>query len=176
MSIFSRMFASNSVDPATNLAKTPAMDKTKSDSEWSQLLNPTQFKVLRKKATEPRLVTVAKGGWDDHYEKGTYVCQGCKTPLYTSEHKFDCGCGWPGFWTNIKDAVYEKQDADGFRCEILCAHCDGHLGHVFRGEGFSNPAPNERHCVNGVALGFIPEGKTEADTIPSSYEGSVYGG
>ena len=102
MSIFSRMFASNSVDPATNLAKTPAMDKTKSDSEWSQLLNPTQFKVLRKAATEPRLVTVAKGGWDDHYEKGTYVCQGCKTPLYTSEHKFDCGCGWPGFWTNIK--------------------------------------------------------------------------
>ena len=51
--------------------------------------------VLRRKATEPRKVTVNKGGWDDHFAKGTYVCTGCKTPLYTSEMKFDCGCGWP---------------------------------------------------------------------------------
>lgn len=51
--------------------------------------------VLRRKATEPRKVTVSKGGWDDHFAKGTYVCTGCKTPLYTSEMKFDCGCGWP---------------------------------------------------------------------------------
>lgn len=59
------------------------------------MLTPTQFKVLRRKATEPRKVTVSKGGWDDHFDKGTYVCTGCRTPLYTSEMKFDCGCGWP---------------------------------------------------------------------------------
>lgn len=145
MQMFS-MF-SNKPDPATNLAKTPALDKTKSDEEWAAILNPTTFKVLRRKATEPRGVTVSRGGWDNHFEKGTYVCSGCKTPLYTSEHKFDCGacarwlliwncdptlgltscacdvsgCGWPGFWSNIKDAVYEEADADGFRCEILCS-------------------------------------------------------
>lgn len=89
MQMFS-MF-SNKPDPATNLAKTPALDKTKSDEEWAAILNPTTFKVLRRKATEPRGVTVSRGGWDNHFEKGTYVCSGCKTPLYTSEHKFDCG-------------------------------------------------------------------------------------
>lgn len=93
MSIFSRMFASDKPDPATNLAKEPALAKTKTEEEWRAVLSPTQFKVLRKKATEPRGVTVSKGGWDDHEAKGTYICTGCKTPLYTSDHKFSCGCG-----------------------------------------------------------------------------------
>ena len=93
MSIFSRMFASDKPDPATNLAAEPAMKKVKTEEEWKQILSPTQFKVLRKKATEPRGITRAKGGWDDEYSKGTYVCMGCKTPLYTSEMKFNCGCG-----------------------------------------------------------------------------------
>lgn len=96
MSIFSKMFGSDKPDPATNLAATPAMAKTKSEEEWKKILSPTQFKVLRRKATEPRGITVSKGGWDDHFEKGTYICMGCKTPLYTHEHKFDCGCQWPG--------------------------------------------------------------------------------
>ncbi len=82
-------------DPATNLAAAPALSKAKSNEEWAKVLTPTQFKVLRRKATEPRKVTVSKGGWDDHFAKGTYVCTGCRTPLYTSEMKFDCGCGWP---------------------------------------------------------------------------------
>lgn len=170
--LFSRMFGAAAADPSTNLAKEPALSKRKSEDEWKQVLTTTQFKVLRRKATEPRKINIAKGGWDDHFEKGTYVCSGCKTPLYTSEHKFDCGCGWPGFWTNIKDRVYEQRDSDGFRCEILCAECGGHLGHVFRGEGFGNPAPNERHCVNSVSVAFVPEGKTEVQ--PCTYEGPVY--
>lgn len=119
--LFNMFSSSQQPDPATNLAKKPALDKVKTDAEWAAILNPTTYKVLRRKATEPRGVTMRKGGWDDHFEKGTYVCSGCKTPLYTSEHKFDCGCGWPGFWSNIKDAVYEERDADGFRCEILCS-------------------------------------------------------
>lgn len=170
--LFSRMFATQAQDPATNLAAKPALTKVKTEEEWKQILSPTAFKVLRRKATEPRKVTVAKGGWDDHNAKGTYVCTGCKTPLYTSAMKFDCGCGWPGFWTNIKDAVYEQRDADGFRCEILCSECDGHLGHVFRNEGFGNPPPDERHCVNSVSVGFVPEG-TDA-VQPCTYEGPVY--
>jgi peptide methionine sulfoxide reductase MsrB len=67
------------------------LHQVKPDEEWKSILSPTQYLVLRRKATEPRGVTIRKGGWDDHFEKGTYVCSGCKTPLYKSEHKFDCG-------------------------------------------------------------------------------------
>jgi peptide-methionine (R)-S-oxide reductase len=69
--------------------------------------------------------------------------------------KFDCGCGWPGFWTCLPKAVREEADADGRRVELLCNACNGHLGHVFRNEGFSNPPPNERHCINSVSLRFV---------------------
>ncbi|CAM9577541.1 unnamed protein product [Pylaiella littoralis] len=161
----------------TRLAKKPALDKCKPDAEWKEELGPNTFQVLRGKATEPAGVRKAQGGFDDVFDKGTYVCAGCRTPLYEDSHKFDCGCGWPGFWTNIQDAVYEEKDADGRRCEILCSGCGGHLGHVFRGEGFGNPEPNERHCVNSVSLAFIPEGKTDGpDAVECTYTGGVYGG
>ncbi|CAM9166279.1 unnamed protein product [Choristocarpus tenellus] len=162
--------------PLTRLAKIPAMDKCKSDEDWKSSLRPTTYQVLRKKATEPAGVRKANGGFDDTFDEGTYVCAGCRQPLYESSHKFDCGCGWPGFWTNIQDAVYEEKDADGRRCEILCSGCGGHLGHVFRGEGFRNPEPNERHCVNSCSLAFIPTGKTDAEAIECTYSGMVYGG
>ena len=87
---------------------------------------------------------------------GVYVCAGCKAPLYTSEMKFTCGCGWFSAYTNIPKAVLEQPDSDGSgRTEIVCNYCFGHLGHVFRGEGFSNPAPNERHCVNSISVKFV---------------------
>jgi len=142
------------------------------DAHWKSVLPENQFRVLRKKSTEPRGITKAKGGFDDFFEKGTYICAACKTPLYTSEMKFDCGCGWPGFWTNIKDAVAENTDKDGHRTEITCSACRSHLGHVFRNEGFSNPPPNERHCVNSLSLSFIPAGSTAE--ISCSYRGPVY--
>ena len=95
------------------------------------------MQVLRRKATEPgHMVNIANGGFDDLEEAGTYVCAGCSEPLYTSAMKFDCGCGWPGFWACLPNAIYEVRDADGFRVEILCNSCNGHVGHVFRGEGF----------------------------------------
>lgn len=146
----------------------------KSDEEWRAQLTPATFKVLRKKATEPRGVTLAKGGFDDMYDEGTWVCAGCGAALYTHEMKFDCGCGWPGFKANIAGAVREETDADGSRCEVLCKACDGHLGHVFRGERMT--PENERHCVNSCSLAFIPEGKTAEDAIRCTYSGSVYGG
>jgi peptide-methionine (R)-S-oxide reductase len=148
-------------------------NKDVGNEKWRTILTPIQFKVLRMKATEPRGITRAKGGFDDHFEKGKYVCAGCKTPVYEDTMKFDCGCGWPGFWTNIAGAVVEKADADGSRVEITCAACRGHLGHVFRGEGFDNPPPNERHCVNSVSLAFIPA-KAPSEMIPCTYNGQVY--
>jgi peptide-methionine (R)-S-oxide reductase len=127
--------------------------KDKPDAEWKALLSPKQYQVLRGKGTDrPR-----QGEYDDFYKPGTYVCAGCATLLYTSVMKFDCGCGWPGFYDCCPLAVREEPDEDGSRVEILCNACNGHLGHVFRGEGFGNPKPDERHCVNSTSLRFVPE-------------------
>ena len=96
------------------------------------------------------------GEYNKFYPKeneGTFVCAGCGAPLYTAKSKFDSGCGWPAFYEGIPDAVMEKTDSDGYRTEILCSKCGGHLGHVFKNEGFRNPT-NERHCVNSVSIDF----------------------
>eukprot|EP00796_Vickermania_ingenoplastis_P004640 gene4640-3343_t len=113
------------------------------DAQWRERLSPAAFRVLRLKATDP-----VGGPLDDCFEPGEYRCAGCETPLYTSKMKFACGCGWPGFWDCLPGVVREVPDADGRRVEIVCHACNSHLGHIFRGEGFQNPPPNERHCVN----------------------------
>ena len=141
-------------------------DKDVGEAQWREILTPTQFKVLRMKATEPR-----RGFFDEFNKKGKYICAGCKTDLYESWMKFECGCGWPGFFTNIPGAVTEKADKDGSRIEITCTACRAHLGHIFRGEGFKNPPPNERHCVNSVSLAFVPENGGE--TVHCTYSGPV---
>lgn len=125
--------------------------KDRSWQEWREVLTAQQFRVLRMKGTDP-----VGGVYDDFFGDGTYECAGCGTPLYTSAMKFRCGCGWPGFWDCLPKAVLEVPDADGRRVEIQCNACNGHLGHVFRGEGFANPPPNERHCVNSTSVRFVP--------------------
>lgn len=112
-----------------------------------------QYYVLRKAGTEPAFSSPL----NKNYEQGVYVCAACNTPLFKSEHKFDSGTGWPSFDQEIKGNVAFSTDYKiGYaRTEEHCAICGGHLGHVFD-DGPRNTT-GKRHCINGVALKFIPE-------------------
>ena len=112
-------------------------------------LNAEETRVVLNKGTEPPFT----GKYEDFFEGGYYTCKQCNEPLYRSEHKFHSHCGWPSFDDEIDGAVKSETDSDGRRTEILCANCDGHLGHVFEGEGLTSK--NTRHCVNSVSMNFI---------------------
>ncbi|KAL4205392.1 hypothetical protein AMTRI_Chr01g114370 [Amborella trichopoda] len=123
----------------------------KSEEEWRAILSPEQFRILRQKGTEfPNT-----GEYNKLFEEGIYKCGGCGTPLYKSSTKFDSGCGWPAFFEGLPGAIARHPDPDGRRIEITCAACGGHLGHVFKGEGFPTPT-DERHCVNSISIKFTP--------------------
>jgi peptide-methionine (R)-S-oxide reductase len=113
--------------------------------------------VLREKGTEAPF----SGKLDKHFaDQGVYTCAGCNAPLYKATHKFKSGCGWPAYFDSIPGAVTRHEDRTfGMaRTEIVCSNCGGHLGHVFKGEGYDTPT-DERHCVNSVSLTFSPEDK-----------------
>jgi len=132
-------------------------------------LSPKEKRVIINKGTE----TPFTGIYDDFYEEGQYVCKQCKAPLYKSSSKFDAHCGWPAFDDEIKGAI--KRIQDGYRTEIVCANCGGHLGHVFENEGFTST--NLRHCVNSISIDFVPNKLSGGDTMEEAYfaEGCFWG-
>ena len=124
----------------------------KTDSEWKELLTEEQYLVTRRKGTEPAFC----GAFYDHKQAGTYRCICCDLELFSAEHKFDSGTGWPSFFMAIDpEHVQEKIDLSHgmVRKEITCARCDAHLGHVFT----DSPKPSGlRYCLNSVSLRFLP--------------------
>jgi len=114
-------------------------------------LTPEEEYVILNKGTEAPF----SGALNSNKETGVYTCKQCNAPLFNSEDKFDSGSGWPSFDDEIAGAVKRIPDADGYRVEIVCASCGGHLGHVFEGEGMT--PKSTRHCVNSLSLNFVKE-------------------
>jgi len=124
----------------------------RTDAEWREQLDPTQYQVARQHGTERAF----SGKYWDHFEGGQYNCIGCGTPLFEADTKFDAHCGWPSYWAPINAEVIERitDTTHGMvRVEVRCNKCGSHLGHVFP----DGPDPTgERFCINSAAIDFSP--------------------
>ena len=130
------------------------MDKVKkTKAEWKEILTEEAFYICREKGTERPF----SGVYNSHKKKGIYSCVCCGATLFSSEHKYESGSGWPSFWAAAeKDAINNLSDlSHGMRrTEVVCSYCDSHLGHVFE----DGPQPSGlRYCINSVSLHFNEE-------------------
>lgn len=126
----------------------------RTDEEWKKILSPDQFRIARKKGTEPPFT----GKYHDFHEKGIYQCVCCGTDLFLSDTKFESGTGWPSFSAPVNEHNVARVPDTTYgmtRTEVLCARCDAHLGHVFDD---GPPPTHQRYCMNSASLRFVPSG------------------
>lgn len=143
------------------------MTTQKTEAEWREQLSDIEYRVAREAATERPFT----GRYWDHWERGTYRCVGCGTPLFEASTKFDAGCGWPSYFRPINGEVIDEHTdhTHGMvRVEVRCKECGSHLGHVFE----DGPAPTGlRYCINSAALKFDqrdPADLNAGDAAPTS--------
>lgn len=150
------------------MPRDPALDatidaRTLTDPEWQAILSPDEFAILRHAATE----RPGTGRYlDDDAGPGAFHCAGCGNRLYSGNHKFHSGCGWPSFFQEVEPGALEIHEDRSFfsvRTEMRCARCGGHLGHIF--DDAPQTPTGMRHCVNGTAVVHVPAGETVAQAF-----------
>ncbi len=142
--------------------------KTLTTDDWKKRLHPLEFAILRESATE----RPGTGRYLDEERPGAYHCAGCAQRLYGAQHKFHSGCGWPSFYDSVEPGALTTvvdRTHGMVRTEMRCSGCDGHLGHIF--DDAPDKPTGKRHCVNGFALVFVPDGEDPAEVIAAHRAG-----
>ena len=131
-------------------------ERNKTEQEWREQLSEEQFQVTRRQGTERAF----SGAYHDCKTPGIYHCVCCGAALFSSRHKYDSGSGWPSFWQPVSEAAITRHEDSSHgmrRVEVVCSHCDAHLGHVFE----DGPPPTGlRYCINSLSLQLHPDAST----------------